>query len=438
MMPEPTLHIVAAGLNHRTAPVEVRERVAFGNGRLDAALLALDSRPQVREAAILSTCNRAELYAVSPEPEAAAGDLSVFLGEYHGLDPRLVEPHLYRHVDAAAARHLFTVAVGLDSMVLGEGQILAQVKAALQSAADAGTARTCLQELFQRGLALGKRARTETDISRGAVSVSAAAVDLAKTTFGDLRGRRVLVIGAGEMSAQTLRHLVDSGVETVLVANRTHQRAIELAAEFGGQAVTFEDFPRHLASADIIVSSSAAPHPIVTVEKLRPHLAARRGQPLFIIDIAVPRDVEPAVADLQNVYLFDIDDLQSVADKYRAERAKEAERVAVMVDAETRRFMGWLGARQVTPLVADLRSSVEALREAETERWLRRLGDLDETQREAVRQMMRSFANKLLHAPTTRLRELAGRDEAASLVPLVRHLFDLEGRGTPNDEEGAP
>jgi len=421
------LHIVAAGLNHRTAPVEVRERVAFGNGRLEDALRLLDREPAVCEAAILSTCNRSELYAVSTDPAAASRELARFLGEYHQVEPAAVAPHLYHKVDADAAQHLFTVAVGLDSMILGEGQILAQVKQALAAASELGTARTCLQELFQRGLHLGKRARSETGISRGAVSVSSAAVDLARTTFGDLRGRKVLVIGAGKMSAQTLRHLVDSGVQTVVVANRTYQRAVELAGAHGGEAVTFDDFPRELETADIIVSSSAAPHPIITVEKLRPRLVARRGRPLFIVDIAVPRDVEPAVADLENVYLFDIDDLQQVAGRYRHERAKEADEVARMVDTETRRFMAWLGSRGVAPLVQELRGRVDALRDAELGRWLRKLPRLDADERETVRQMMRAFANKLLHAPLTELRELAQRPDEAERAEFVRRLFDLDG-----------
>lgn len=419
------VHIVTAGLNHKTAPVEVREQVVFRH-ELGTALQALDSQGPVREAAILSTCNRAEMYAVSAEPEAARAAMAQFFGEFHGLDPVLVEPHLYTHVDREAARHLFTVAAGIDSMILGEGQILSQVKQALLSAAEAGTARTCLNELFQRSLAVGKRARSETAIARGAVSVSSAAVDLAKTTFGDLRGRKVLIIGAGKMSAQTLKHLVDSGVDTVVVANRTFQRAAELAASHGGAAITFEDFPRQMAIADIIVSSSAAPHPIITVEKLKPHLAARRGRPLFIVDIAVPRDVETAVGDLDNVYLFDIDDLQHVTDKYRAEREKEVGRVTAMVDQETQRFMVWLGARGVLPVLNELRTRTEALRDAELERWLRKTPHLGEAERDVMRQMMRSFANKVLHAPLTNIRALADHGEDPERVEFVRRLFDLD------------
>ncbi|MBI5831322.1 MAG: glutamyl-tRNA reductase [Armatimonadetes bacterium] len=430
------LHIVAAGLNHRTAPIEVREQVAFGNGRLEAALIQITDQPALGEAVILSTCNRAELYAAASSAPEALDALARFLSEFHGVEQAAVSPHLYRYEDEEAVRHLFTVAVGLDSMVLGEGQILAQVKQALLSASEAGSARTCLQELFQRALSLGKRARTETAIARGAVSISSAAVDLAKTTFGDLKGREVLVVGAGEMSRQTLTHLVDSGVKSVIVANRTFENADELAGEFGGSAIRFDEFPQHLDRADIIVSSSSAPHAIITVEKLRPHLATRRGRPLFIVDIAVPRDVEPAVADLEDVYLFDIDDLQTVCDRYRAERAKEAEAVAVMVDEETRRFEHWLGSRAVTPLLVELRTRTEALRDTELERWMRRLPNLEPEERELVGQMMRSFANKLLHGPTTHLRAMAGREQGAEWVPFVRSLFELhEHIDAQSDEE---
>ncbi len=428
------LHIVAAGLNHRTAPIELRERVAFGNGRLEAALGQMTELPGLGEAVILSTCNRAELYTAAASADGAVEALERFLSDFHGVARDEVSPHLYRHVDEAAVHHLFTVAVGLDSMVLGEGQILAQVKQALLSASEAGAARTCLQELFQRALSLGKRARTETGIARGAVSISSAAVDLAKTTFGDLKGREVLVVGAGKMSRQTLTHLVDCGVKSVIVANRTFDRADELAGQFGGSAIRFDDFPAHLDRADIIVSSSSAPHPIITVDKLRPHLTTRRGRPLFIVDIAVPRDVEPAVADLDDVYLFDIDDLQTVCERYRAERAKEAAAVSLMVDEETRRFEHWLGSRSVTPLLVELRSRTEALRDAELERWLRRLPNLEPEEREVVTQMMRSFANKLLHGPTTHLRATAGREQGAEWVPFVRSLFELHGN--PTDAQG--
>ncbi|MCC7491519.1 MAG: glutamyl-tRNA reductase [Fimbriimonadaceae bacterium] len=423
------LHLVAAGLNHRTAPVEVRETLAFSAASLPDALAELQGQEPVAEAAILSTCNRAELYAVSPDPVAGAEAMVGFLTAFHHLDPTALRPHLYHHCDEQAARHLFRVAAGLDSMVLGEGQILAQVKAAHQAAAEAGTARTYLQELFQRGLHIGKVARTETGIHRGAVSISSAAVDLAKTVFGDLTGRRALVVGAGEMSEQTLTHLVDQGVASVVVANRTHQRAVELASRYQGRAVRFDDFEAELSQTDIVVSSSAAPHPILTVEKLRAPLAARRGNPLFIVDIAVPRDVEAAVADLPNVYLFDIDDLQGVAERYREERAREVGKVETLVDAETARFMEWLHSRGSTELIVELRERVEGLRDAETERWLRRLPELDERQQELVRQMMRSFSNKLLHGPLTEVRRQAATPQREDHAHWVRRLFGLGGEG---------
>lgn len=428
-MSERHMHIVAAGVNHRTAPIEVRERMSFSPRELSSALHELRQRPAVAEAAILSTCNRAELYAASPEPEAAVAEIARFLGEFHQLEPTALDPHLYHHVDEEAARHLFRVAAGLDSMILGEGQILGQVKNAFQQAVDAGTTRSFLNELFQRSLYIGKRARTETGIHRGAVSISSAAVDLARNVFGELRGRQALVIGAGEMSEQTLKHLVDQGVASVVVANRTYQRAVELAERYHGEAVTFEGWNQHLRSADIIVSSSAAPHPIVTVELLREHLAARRGRPLFIVDIAVPRDVEAAVADLPNVYLFDIDDLGSVAERYRQEREREVVKVEALVETEISRFVSWLDSRGALPLVVELRERVEAVRDAELERWLKRLPDLEPGEQEIVRQMMRSFSNKVLHGPLTQIREQAGREGESEYADWVRRLFHLDGPG---------
>lgn len=425
-MSDGTMHIVATGLNHQTAPVELRERIAFSAARLPDALAKLCDRETICEAAILSTCNRAELYAATPEPAAAVADLVRFISEYHQVGVEQVETHLYRHTDDTAARHLFRVASGIDSMVLGEGEILSQVKQAHQHAAEAGTSRTFLNELFQRGLHIGKRARTETGIHRGAVSVSSVAVELACDVFGDLRGREVLVVGAGEMSAQTLKHLVAHGVATVVVANRTYERAAELAAANGGLAIRFDDFPQRLQSADIIVSASAAPHPILTVEKLRPHLAARRGRPLFVIDIAVPRDVEPEVAQLPNVYLFDVDDLQEVSDRSRHEREREVARVEALIEDETARFMSWLRSRGATPLVTALRSHAEALRDQETERYLRRLAHLSAEDQETVRQMMRALTNKLLHAPLTNIKRIAAGRGGQEELDLIRQLFDLD------------
>jgi len=423
------MHILATGVNHRTAPVEVRERLAFRDHNLPVALCELRSRSPVAEVAILSTCNRAELYTVSPEPEQARRAVVSFLGDFHEIDPRQVEPHLYQHTDEQAARHLFRVAAGLDSMVLGEGQILGQVRHAMQSASDAGTSLTFLNELFQRSLHIGKRARSETGIHRGAVSISSAAVDLAKSVFGELQGRKAMVIGAGEMSEQTLKHLMDAGVESVVVANRTFQRAVALAEQYHGEAVTFDEFPKLMVEADIVISSSAAPHPIVTVDKLKPQLGNRRGRPLFLVDIAVPRDIETAVGQLPNVYLFDIDDLQGVADKYRAERAKEVDKVEGLVEHEIHRFMNWMGGRGALPLVKDLRQQVEAVRDAECEKFLRKMPELEPREQELVRQMMHSFANKMLHSPTTEIRKRAGGQDEADYVETVRRLFGLDDAG---------
>lgn len=427
-MPAVPLHIVATGLNHRTAPVAVREQVAFRRYELEPALHALAGRPGVAEAAILSTCNRAEVYVASPDAAAAADELSGFMSEYHEVPADEVGPHLYCHCDVDAARHLFRVAAGVDSLVLGESEILGQVKEALASAEAAGTSRTMLNELFQRSLHLGKVARTETGIGRGRVSVASVAVELAQSVYGELAGHGALVVGAGETSEQTLEHLVAAGVESVVVANRTHDRAVALAARHGGRAVQFDVFADELERSDVVISASAAPHPILTVEKLRPALERRHGRPLFIVDIAVPRDVEPEVGELPNVYLFGIDDLEQIAEQYRRERERETARVEALIEAELKRYQRWLEARSAAPLIRDLRARTDALCREETERWLRKLPDLDEGEREVVRRMMQSFANKLLHSPMAALHELPARENGVDEIHVARRLFGLHRR----------
>ncbi|HIE53224.1 MAG TPA: glutamyl-tRNA reductase [Armatimonadetes bacterium] len=420
------MHILTIGLNHQTAPVELRERLAFPDASLGQALQGLVEETCLLEAAILSTCNRAEIYGVAAEPEPAQQDTVRFLSEFHGLLAEDFVPYLYRLGDAEAVQHLFRVACGLDSMVLGESQILGQVKQALLQASQHGTARLLLQELFRRALHLGKRARTETDIGKGALSVSWAAVELARSIFGSLHGRSVLLLGAGKMGELTAQCLLDSGVKAVFVANRTPSRALRLAERFGGEPVAFDRFGEKLVEVDMVISSTAAPHFLLHQAQLRPLMQRRRGRPLFLIDIAVPRDVDPAVGQLDNVFLFDIDDLEAVVAQNRREREKEALRVQALIEEEGRAFLRWLNSLRAKPLIVALRQQTEALWQAEYERWMNKLPDLTDREREMVRRMLRSFANKMLHQPLTQIRALAAQPEGYQQLETVRRLFALD------------
>lgn len=420
------VHILAVGLNHKTAPVEIRERLAFSASSLGPALQALVRREGLTEAAILSTCNRAEIYTVTMELQQGLVETCYFLSEFHEISEAVFRPHLYQFHDGEAARHLFSVACGLDSLVLGESQILGQVREAFTVAQQNGTARLLLDELFRRSLHVGKRARTETDISRGALSIGSAAVELAEQVFGQLRGRSVLILGAGKMGELTVNHLVDSGVGKVWVANRTFGRAVQLAERFGGTAVLYEQFLDSMVQVDIVISSTSAPTFILDLDAVAPVMRRRRGRPLFLIDIAVPRDIDPAVRHLDNVFMFDIDDLERVVAENRLEREKEVQKVEAMVNVETQDFMRWFHSLGTKPLITALRRRVEELQEAETGKWLRKMSHLSERDQELIRAMMRGFANKILHEPLSRIRELAAHPDGYLHLDTVRQLYNLD------------
>jgi glutamyl-tRNA reductase len=428
------VHILTVGINHKTAPVEVRERLAFPASSLGAALRALTHRDGLTEAAILSTCNRAEIYTVAVEPERGVAETCRFLSEFHDVCDADFKPHLYQFHNGDAARHLFSVACGLDSLVLGESQILGQVREAFTIAQQNGAARLLLDELFRRSLNVGKRARTETDIGKGALSVSSAAVELAKQMFGHLRGRSVLILGAGKMGELTARHLVDNGVATVWVANRTPSRAVQMAEKFGGTAVPYEQFLDQMVKADIVISSTSAPTFILNAENLAPVMRRRRGWPLFLIDIAVPRDVDPDVRRLDNVFMFDIDDLEHVVAENRAERGKEVRKVEVMIEAEARDFLHWLNSLGTKPLITALRQHTEELQQAEMEKWLRKMPHLSDRDRDLIQAMMRGFANKMLHDPLTHIREFASQSDGYLHLETVRRLYNLDVTASSDSE----
>ncbi len=416
--------LVVVGLSHRSAPLAVRERVAFAEDEHERALAELMELPAVGESLLLSTCNRVEIVVAADDARRAVGDVVAFLGRRGGTG---LEPHLYDRVGPAAVKHVFRVAASLDSLVVGEPQILGQLKDAYQMAVRAGSVGPLVGRCLERAFGVAKRVRTETEIARGAANVSSVAVELAKRVFGKLDGKTVLVVGAGKMSDLAARHLRDDGVEQIRVANRTPERARELAERIGGVAVPWEALDDELVLADVVITSTGSRQPILTRARLKPVTRARRYRSLFIVDIAVPRDVEPEVGKLEGVYLFDIDDLEEVVVQNRKGRDAEAQSAERIVEAETAQFLSWLRAQGVVPTIKDLRERFMGVAVAEAERTLASLGGrIDAAGQAMVRQMAEAIVAKLLHTP---LMALKTDEEVDLLVAATRRLFALESGG---------
>jgi len=420
------MKLVVCGINHNTAPVEVRERVAFEPQSLPAALRELSGRAGVEEAMILSTCNRVEVAVAADDEADAGGAVEQFLAESRKVEPAFLRPHLYRHEDREAIRHLFRVAASLDSMVVGEPQILGQMKGAYAEAKAHGALGGQLETVLTRAFSVAKRVRSETDIGRSAVSVSFVAVELAREIFGSLAGKRVLIVGAGKMSELAARYLHRSGANQIFVTNRTHDRAVEMAKLFNGSIVEYDRFLARLPEIDIVITSSGAPHYILRKEEMRRVIEARRNRPVFLIDIAVPRNVEPAVNDLDNVFLYDIDDLQRVADSNRCERLKQAEEAEQIIEEEVERMVSRLKAREVTPTIVGLQQRLEELRQGELERARGRLGALTPQQEEAVEALTRGLINKIAHAPIAEMRRQAASPDGLQTIDVIRRVFRLD------------
>jgi len=417
--------VVVVGLNHTTAPVAVRERLAFSDATL-AEALAHFRPPEVQELVILSTCNRVEMYMQTSDVDASVASAVAFVAACHAVPPTQFTPHLYQWTELEAVRHLFRVAASLDSLVLGEPQILGQVKAAYLAAQAAGRTGMIFSQLFERALRMAKTIRTETGISDHAVSVSYAAVELAKKIFESLQQRTVMVLGAGDTAELAARHLVSQGVTRVFIANRTSERAFLLAQALQAKAIPWEAFPEHLAYTDIVISSTSAPHPIIAPAMVREALRARRSRPMFFIDIAVPRDVDPAVNTLENVFLYDIDDLHNVVQENRRERQHEALAAEALIWQEVQQFQQWLAVRDAVPTIVAMRQHAEAIRLQELERALHKLGPLDERQRRVLEALTCGIVNKLLHAPTVNLKRASPGGQVRDAVHVVRHLFNLD------------
>ena len=418
--------VIVVGLNHRTVPLELLERMTVSAARLPKALHDLTSRRHLSEAVVLSTCNRTEIYAVAEKFHGAMQDVREFLWELSATPIEDFVDHLYAYYDEAAVNHLFRVASGLDSAVLGEGEILGQVRAARDAAAAEKASGTVLDRLFRHAIEVGKRVRTETVITRGTTSVSQAAVELATERLGSLDGRRVLVLGAGEMGEGMSRALASRhGVSEVMVANRSHERAVELAAKVGGRAIDYAEVNAVLAEVDLLLTCTGAPTMLIEESEIAEVMRVRGGRPLLIVDAAVPRDVDPAVEHLDGVTRLDMVDLKAFAEAGLSGRQRELVRADEIVADEVDRYLGTAVARQVAPIVAGLRARGEELRGAELERFRARLSTLDPAQREAVEALTKGLVNKLLHEPTVQLKQAAGSPRGDRLADALRILYDL-------------
>jgi glutamyl-tRNA reductase len=425
------MRLFAVGVSHRTAPVELREGVDFARRGLDAALAALAALNVTREAVVLSTCNRAEIYA-GAETDDAAESCGRFISEYNGVAWDTLAPHVVVYRGPEAADHLFRVAAGLDSLVVGEPQILGQVKDAFAAATGLKSTGALTNRLFTSAFSVGKRVRSETGLGEGAVSVSYAAIALAKKIFGELGGLNVLILGAGEMAKLTGTHLRAQRVKQLVIASRTLETAAALAAELNGHAVPWDAIGQALASADIVVTATGSREPVLTRAGIEEVMRSRRSRPLFVIDIAVPRDVDPAAGSLDQVFLYNIDDLQSIVKENLARRTSEVQRAETIVREEVDRFRAWMQSREVVPTVIALRQRFEAIRRAELERLEPKLASLPPEARARVDEVTHLIVEKLLLTPTERLKGADDEAQAVAYADALNRLFSLTpGRRDP-------
>ncbi len=423
------MNILVIGLNHKTADVEVREKLAFNGEKLAEGLLRLSGIPGIEEAIILSTCNRVEIYSTVKDSDKAFAAVKFFLAEFHALNSSALDNALYLHKDQEAVRHVFRVGSSLDSMVVGEPQILGQLKDAFEFALEKKTTGILLNRLMKKTISVAKKVRTETKIAENAVSISFAAVELARKIFTDLQEKSFMLLGAGEMAELAAKHMMNFGVKSVVVANRTYERGCELARELNGRAVEFRDFLHEAVHADIIVCSTGAPSYVLGKEEMQKVMKERKQKPVFIIDISVPRNIDPAINDLDNVYLYDVDDLQGVVDSNITERKKEAEKAEAIIAEEIESFQKWMSSLDSVPTVVALRNRAEMIKKEELERLINRFPDLGEKERKAIEYMASAITNKLIHPPTVALREDA--EDRDVLIATIKKLYGING----NDEK---
>lgn len=419
------MRIIVIGLNHKTADVELREKLAFSGPRLDEGLSRIRELPGVHEAVIISTCNRVEMYLCVSESAGAYAAVKDFLSDFFQIEKGSLDQALYLYEDLETARHIFRVASSLDSMVVGEPQILGQLKDAFDFALTRKTTSVLLNRLFKKAISVAKRVRTETRIAENAVSISYAAVELAKKIFSDFAGKSFMLLGAGEMAELAAKHIISNGVIDIIVANRTFERGCELAKEFNGRAIAFDTFPHELVHADIVICSTGAPSFVLTKEQMHRVMKERKQKPVFIIDISVPRNIDPEVNDLNNVYLYDVDDLQGAVDTNILERKKEAERAETIIEDEIETFRKWLSSLDSVPTVIALREKAEAIKKEELEKLINRMPQIGEKEKKAVEGMANAIVNKLIHAPTAALREDA--EDKDVLIATIKKLYGLNG-----------
>ena len=426
------IHIVDIGMNHETAPVELRECLARDPTGAEIALAWMRDHGAIKEGLFISTCNRVESLFTTDRVEEAEGAVIDLISQLGRIPSTMFSPHLFTYRGRDAVRHIFRVASSLDSMVVGEPQILGQIKEAYSKATREKTAGTILNRLMHRAFHTAKRVRTETGVCDSAVSVSYAAVELAKKIFYELKGKKVLLIGAGEMAELAARNLLSQGVSSIIVANRTFERAVELAADFQGEPVAFEEIGSQLLEVDIVISSTAYPGYVITSEQVKKCFRKRRNSPIFFIDIAVPRDVEPQVNDLENAYVYDIDDLRGVIQVNMAQRAEEALKGERIVEEEVIKFERWLSTLAVVPTIVSLKDKAELIRQAEIRKSLSSLGPLSSHQMRGLETLTLSIVEKILNDPIVLLKRKSERPQAAAYLDLTRRLFNLDPK---NDEE---
>jgi glutamyl-tRNA reductase len=422
------------GVNHKSAPLEVRERLAIPESRLPEACRDLAAYPGIEEGMVISTCNRVEIVTHTMNGHA---DLRGFLSQQFHLTPLELDAHLYEFREKDVVRHIFRVASSLDSMVVGEAQILGQVKEAYAAARAVGAVRGELDRLFTRAFAVAKRVRTETAVGSSSVSIASVAVELAKKIFGTLQGKNVFIVGAGKMSELAARHLIAHGCESIFVSNRTYDRAVGLAHKFNGQAIRFDDLYEQCDRADIVITSTGSPQAIFRREHGEQFLARRKNRPMFFIDIAVPRDVAPEMGKLDGIFTYDIDDLQQAISTHVADRRKEAERAEAIIAGEVERFEARLNTLDVVPTIVSLQDHLETIRQAEIDRVRGRMGQLTPEQEMAVEALTRGIINKVMHTPITTLKSAAKESEATTIIDLVRRLFNLQLKGKEADPQSA-
>ena len=419
-------NLILVGFNHKTTPVDIREKLAFTKGKIEESVDRLLNFPDIIEHTILSTCNRVEIYARANGQNSAIQSIKQFICDFHGLSAVQLEEHFYSYSNEAAIEHLFRVSSSLDSMILGEAQILGQVKDAYSLAKDLRSTGLVLNQLFEKAFSIAKKVREETGIAERSVSISSAAVELAQKIFDDLENHTVMLVGTGEMAELAAKHLISYGVKTVYVTSRTYERAANLARTLNGSALDFEAFKNELYRADIVITSTSASRFIITKDMVEKAIHERKNKPIFFIDIAVPRDIEPDVNDLENVYLYDIDDLHVVVSANMKEREKESENAMHLISQEVNKFNNWLGTLDAVPTIVEIRKRVENIGNQEMERTLKKIPHLSEEDKKIIYQMKNSMINKILHKPTIKLKQKTQSEDGHIYLKAIRHLFHLD------------